>query len=134
MVIVSHFRLRSAREIKNISFPVSVDEKRFRSLEGIVAKAAFKARLSEKMAERAFSMASSSNVAVTTLSKALGGRPKFISKEQLLKDEMVKEQLSELFGQDEAEFLKPLLDDEEIELIEQAQAQYKKAKAKGTVV
>jgi hypothetical protein len=134
MIIVSHFSLRRRREIKHLHFSESMDRRDLNRAIGLAQKAILQSRIAEKMAERAFTLSSSANVATSILSKSLGTRPKFISKEQLVKDEVVKEQLADLFGKDEAEYLKPLLDDDEVELLEQARKQYEKAKSKGEVL
>ncbi len=133
MVVVSHFSLRKKRSVNHVYYPAR-DEKNLARLKGVADKALFKARISEKLAERAFTLASSANVGVSIVSSALGTRPKPLTKEQLLQNEVATEKLKDLFGQDEAEYLKPLLDDEEVELLESAQKQYEKAKAKGKIV
>lgn len=101
---------------------------------GLIQQLTIEAKVTKKLAENAFRMASASNVSVSILSKGIGARPKFISKEQLVSEAVAKGKLEDLFGNEEAEFLKPLLSDDEIELIDEARKQYEKAKAKGEVL
>ncbi len=122
--------------MKNVHFSTtkSVDEKILDKLQGQMVQLTIEAKVTKKLAENAFRMASASNVSVSILSKGMGARPKFLSKEQLLGETAAKKKLEDLFGNDEAEFLKPLLSDDEIEIIDQARKQYEKAKAKGEVI
>lgn len=107
--------------------------KSLKGLSGKVDKVMLDAKLATKMAERAFTLASSANIASAILQKNLNGRIRTVSPQQATKDELAKKQLKELFGKDEMEFLKPILTDEEIELYEEAKRQTEKAKANGVV-
>ncbi len=104
-----------------------------KELNGKMDKVMLSAKLADKMAERAFTLASSANVASAILQRNLSGRSRIISSQQGTKDELAKKQLRELFGKDEMEFLKPILTDEEIELYEEAKRQTEKARSNGVV-
>lgn len=101
---------------------------------GHANKAVIAAKIAEKMAERAFSLASSANVGVGLLSKSLVTRPKWISKSQAVKDEVVQKQVENLFGEDTSEWIKPLLDDDELSILEEAKRQTEKARKNGRII
>lgn len=103
------------------------------SLSGKVDSLIIAAKVSEKTADRAFTMASSANVASGILQRALSQRPYPLSKEQQAKDQVARKKLEDLFGNDEIEFLKPLLSDDELELLEEAREKMRRAELNGKV-
>jgi hypothetical protein len=103
------------------------------SLSGKVDGLIIAAKVAEKMADRAFTMASSANVANGIIQRALHSRPPGLGKSQQLKDQVARKKLEDLFGRDEMEFLKPLLSEEELELLEEAQEKMRKAELNGKV-
>lgn len=103
------------------------------SLSGKVDGLLISAKVSEKTADRAFTMASSANVANGIIQRALYSRPKSLGKTQEVRDQVARKKLEDLFGKDEVEFLKPILSEDELDLLEQAQEAMKKAELNGKV-
>lgn len=103
------------------------------SLSGKVDGLLISAKVSEKTADRAFTMASSANVANGIIQRAMYSRPSQLTKSQEVKDQVARKKLEELLGKDEVEFLKPLLSEEELDLLEQAQETMRKAELNGKV-
>ncbi len=132
MVVVSHFSLSRRKRIIIEQKTISTNHE-MKRLEGRFNKCLIASKIAEKMASRAFALASSSNVGVGILSKALISRPRLLTKAQAVKDEVAKKNLSEVFGESEAEWLKPLLSDDEIDLLEEANRQAKKSKQNGII-
>lgn len=99
-------------------------KKKMDKIEGQMEQVRRAAAISEKLADRAFSLASSANVGLGILSKSLAVRPRHLSKEQSAQNQKAKEQLADLFGMEEYEYLKPLLNDEELDILEKAQESY----------
>lgn len=132
MVVVSHFSLSRRKRIiiEQKITPVSYDMKR---LEGRFNKVLIASKVSEKTANRAFALASSANVGIGVLSKTLTSRPKIVGKTQIVKDQAAKAALGDIFGGEESEWLKPLLTDDEIELLEEANRQANKSRQNGIV-
>lgn len=114
----------------SISREIGQIKGRLNYIQGKADSAVILAKTSEQLADRAFTMASSATVGHAILQRSLYCRPKSLTNEQLLKDEVAKNKLGDLFGRDEVEFLKPLLSDDEIELYEEAQRQARKSKSK----
>jgi hypothetical protein len=82
------------------------------------------ARISEKMADRAFNIANSAQLGVATISKALASRPRLRTKENLAQNEYIKKKVDEMFPETEdgqLEWLKAVLSDDELEALERAQ-------------
>lgn len=104
--------------------------KRIANLAGQVNKAIIKCGVASKTADRAFSLGSSSNVAIGILQRTLLSTPKIVTKQQILKDEVAKDKLADLFGKDEYEFLRPLLSDEENDALNDMQESYRRKIAK----
>lgn len=78
------------------------------------------AKLAEKFAERAFSLASTANLGVVALQKSLQV-PRIMNKNQANRNQLAKKQVDELFESGGGfEWLRPVLSDEENELIDQA--------------
>lgn len=87
---------------------------------GRLESAIRKAAIAEKMAERAFNMASSANVGIVILQKSLAV-PRPLSRQQGLQNKLAKEGVDKLFTTASSfDWLTPLLSDEELEIIEKA--------------
>lgn len=85
---------------------------------GKLDKIHISAKIAEKMADRAFNMASSANLGVIALQKSLA-RPMFMTKQQGLQNEMARKKVDDLFlSGDKFDYLRPLLSDEENELVD----------------
>jgi len=133
MVVVSHFSLSKRKRIV-LEYQAKPNNHELKKSIGQAHKALITAKIAEKTAERAFSLASSANVGVGVLSRALATRPKWISRDQTIRDEVAKKQLGELFGEDQSEWIKPLLDDDEIALFDEAKRQAEKARKNGKII
>lgn len=77
-----------------------------------------KVAIAEKMAERAFNMASSANLGVVALQKALQV-PRVMNKAQLDQNGLAKRQVDELFsGETGFDWLRPILSNDENEILD----------------
>lgn len=102
-----------------------------KSLEGRMAKVEINSKIAEKMADRAFNMASSANLGVIALQKALAV-PRLLTKEQGQRNELAKKNIDALFsGEDALDFLKPIATEEELLAIEKIQEQKRKEMLNG---
>lgn len=100
--------------------------RRLDRVDGLINKAVIESRVSSKMSERSFSLASAANVGVAILGKAIQSKPIIPTKHNQAKAEVAQKSLIELLGEEESEYIKPLLDDEELELLEKAQEEWAK--------
>lgn len=80
-----------------------------------------KSAVAAKLADRAFSMASSANVALVSLSKALQTRPQRYTKQDLTADQMVSKKVNDAVGANIGEWLRPVMSDAELDLLDKAQ-------------
>lgn len=94
---------------------------------GLEAKAIVKASVATKTAERAFSLASSANIACMALQRTLSVRPTWVSKQQMLKNEVAQKEVEEVIGgkkmtgdMSDFEWLYPVLNDEERQIVDNA--------------
>jgi hypothetical protein len=91
---------------------------------GLVDKAHLKSKVAESLAERAFGMASSSQVALLHLQKTLVTRPVYATKRQQLINEVaqgnVQEELAGTVNEDFYDYLRPTMTDDEIEALDKA--------------
>lgn len=98
---------------------------------GLIEGAIRKAAIAEKMADRAFNMASSANLGVIALQKALAV-PRLLTKEQGQRNELAKQNIDALFsGGDALDFLKPIATEEELLAIEKIQEDKRKQMLNG---
>ena len=92
-------------------------------MEGKRNSATIRASVAEKMADRAFNMASSATIGVVALQKALTV-PRLLTKQQGQINQLAKDEIDELFKVKGAqEWLKPLMSDEELDILEKAEAE-----------
>lgn len=88
---------------------------------GLTEKLIIKAAIAEKTADRAFNMASSANLGVVALQKALAV-PRLMTKQQGLQNKFAKNEVDKLFnGEGTFDWLRPILSDEELEIIDKAE-------------
>ena len=126
-------RRRESDIYETLEEQISVLRHSVYSLSGKVDGLIIAAKVAEKTADRAFTMASSANVATGIVQRALSSRGPVLTKTQEFKDHIARKKLEDLFGKDEMEFLKPLLSEEELELLEEAQEKMRKAELNGRV-
>ncbi len=89
--------------------------------DGLFIKTQVDSKINSKLSSRAFDMASNANLACVGLQKSLASRPKPLTKEQLLKNELAKKEVDALFGSSDGyEWLYPVLSKEEIDIAEKA--------------
>lgn len=87
---------------------------------GLAEKAVIKAAIATKLAERAFSLASTANLGIVALQRALQ-QPRILNKEGLQRNALAKQQVDNLFGKgDGFDWLYPVLDDESRDILEKA--------------
>jgi len=95
-----------------------------KDLQHLAHKTNRAARLSEKMADRAFNIANSANLGVATIARGLASKPRIPTKANLAQNEFVKRKAEEMFPETDdgqLEWLKAVLSDEELEVLETAQ-------------
>jgi hypothetical protein len=98
---------------------------------GLREAATRKAAIAEKTADRAFNMASSANLGVIALQKALAV-PRLLTKEQGQRNELAKQNIDALFsGSDALDFLKPIATEDELLAIEKIQEDKRKQMLNG---
>lgn len=92
-------------------------------LEGRGTSVVLRSKLAEKMADRAFNMASSANLGVIALQKSLA-RPVLLTKTQATANQLASNEVDKLFSSNgRFDYLRPLMTDEEIEIIEKLEAE-----------
>jgi hypothetical protein len=90
-----------------------------RKLDGKLDKYFISAKIAEKFAERAFNMASSANLGVIALQKSLA-QPRIMTKHQTVRNELAKNEVDKLFTTEGSfDFLRPILSDEENDLLDE---------------
>lgn len=95
--------------------------KQIKIINGKLEKYWIKAKIAEKTADRAFNMASSANLGVVALQKALAV-PRMMTKQQGLQNKFAKQEVDKLFtGEGTFDWLRPLMSDEELEIIDKAE-------------
>lgn len=78
------------------------------------------AKVAEKFAERAFNLASTANIGIVALQKAMHV-PRIMNKEQVQKNQLANKRVDELFQSGQGfDWLRPILNDEEQELLDRA--------------
>lgn len=87
-------------------------------VSGKLERALQQSSISEKFAQRAFGMASQANVTMASIANLLQRRPAPLSNKDLAKNEEIQRKLQNVFGESEFEFIKPLLSDDELELLD----------------
>ena len=83
-----------------------------------------KLKLAEKLADRAFSMASSANVALVAISKAVAIKPPRFSRKEMSADQVLARKVQAITGAELGEWLAPVLSSEELDILEQAKQAY----------
>ena len=88
-------------------------------IKGECTKMYISAKIAEKVADRAFNMASSANLGVIAMQKALV-QPRLMTKEQLQRNQLAKKQIDEIFseGDEVLNMLRPVASEEELEVID----------------
>lgn len=78
-------------------------------------------KIAEKMAERAFNMASSANLGVVALQKSLQV-PRIATKQQTLQNQLAKDNVDKLFSSKGTfDWLRPILSEEELEVLDKVE-------------
>lgn len=111
---------------KNAALHDASRKKIHNDVRGMLAGQTVSLKLAEKLADRAFSLASSANVGIVALSRSLQTRPKKYKKEEILADEAATKKVGDVFGASMGEWLKPVMSAEEIDVFEAAQQHYAK--------
>ncbi len=84
-----------------------------------------RAVIAEKMAERAFNMASSSNLGVVALQKALA-LPRLMTKPQVKQNELAKNSVDKIFSSDgKFDWLRPILSEEDLDILDKAEEEFR---------
>lgn len=102
---------------------------------GLGQQTLIKAKIAEKLADRAFSLASSANLAVMHLQRILQTRPKIFKKEELVLNEIAQQKVMETVGGSPNyagfDWLYPILSQEERDVLDNAMEHAAKYKAEG---
>lgn len=88
-------------------------------LEGLLLKTKVESLVAKKLSERAFTLGSQSQVTIAGIASLLQRRPQPLSKEELAKNEVIQQRIREAFGEEQYEYIKPLMSDEELELLDE---------------
>lgn len=117
-ISASVHRLKVDRYLQSILYkPFRIPE--LKKLKGECTKMYISAKIAEKVADRAFNMASSANLGVIAMQKALV-QPRLMTKEQLQRNQLAKKQIDEIFseGDEVLNMLRPVASEEELEVID----------------
>ncbi len=120
---------RLSRRGVRLVFPATEIREHYLSREerGLIEKAVRRGAIAEKFAERAFSMASSASLGVIALQKALLV-PRPLTKPQATANRLAKKEVDSLFSNEGGwEFMKPYLDDNDLEVVERLEEEKRKA-------
>ena len=102
-------------------FPVTHIYRVDKRFLGKLEKAQIRASIAEKMADRAFNMASTANLGVVALQRALAV-PRLLNKAQVQSNQLAKNGVDKLFNTSGGfDWLKPILSDEELDILEEAE-------------
>jgi hypothetical protein len=127
-LIFAVWRVSKKKQNLEVRFPVIQNNQK---LKGRIDKIHITAKVAEKFAERAFNMASASNLAVVALQRTLA-TPRILTKEQGVKNLLAKKEVDELFtNKGMMDWLKPTMSDEELDLLEKAEEHHAKFNGKG---
>lgn len=96
-------------------------------LNGRINQIHIAAKVATKTAERAFTLGSSANIGNAIMARNLQSRPRILSREQFLKNDLVKKKVGPQADEDpEIDFLAAVLSDEELDIMANAQANYQR--------
>lgn len=114
----------SKKEPKVLSFTREITNDR--QLRGKLDKMYIRSVIAEKMAERAFNMASSSSLGVIALQKALVV-PRLMTKQQGKQNELAKNEVDKIFtANGNFDWLRPILSDEDLDILDKAEEDFRK--------
>ena len=100
-----------------------------KKLYGEIEQVKIKVKVSEKLSDRAFSLASSANLGLMAVQRTLVVRPAYASKKQMIKNELAQQQVTEAIvgikkpediDYSEVDWMYAALDDDERELVDRA--------------
>lgn len=103
---------------KNQAREERILSKFFERTDGRVSKALLQSRMAEKLAERAYQLGSQANVTMASIAVTLQRRPLPLSREDQLKNEQIQKKLKEMFGEEQAAFMEPLLSDHDLQILD----------------
>jgi len=92
----------------------------FDAIKGRLDQAEMRARIAEKMAQRSFDLASVSASAMSVLQHRLAHRPLPRAKQDTLRDQVARKRIGDLLGHDEYEWLRPILSDSELAVLDES--------------
>lgn len=109
------FKLKA--DIDELAKEAKGDRNRFL---GRLAKTELKTRIAEKFAEKGMSLASGANIATIAIQRSLYSGRRMPTKEVLERDALARKKVQDILGGSEWEYLKPLLNEEELDVLEKA--------------
>lgn len=103
-------------------------------VRGQLRKAQIRASVAEKFAERAFNMASAANLGVVALQKSLA-TPRIMTPQQVTRNQLAKNEVDNLFTSNGGfDYLRPILSDEENDILDSIEEQKLKSAARANGV
>jgi len=87
--------------------------------EGQLLGTKIESLVAKKLSERAFALASQSQTTIAGIASLLQRRPPPLTKEELAKNEVIQQRIREAFGEEQFEYIKPLMSDEELQLLDE---------------
>lgn len=92
-----------------------------KKLLGKLNRVEIQSKLAEKMADRAFNMASSANIGIVSLQKALVV-PRLMTKQQTQQNQVASKGVEKIFSSGgNFDWLRPILSDDELEILDKAE-------------
>lgn len=121
-------------EATHILATAEVPKINYSKIKGELRQAQIRAAIAEKFAERAFNLASSANLGVIALQKSLA-TPKLMTAQQSIKNQLAKKQIDNIFETSSGfDYLRPLLSDEDNDILDSIEQQKLKAAARNGAI
>lgn len=100
-------------------------------IQGQLDKLHIKAKIAEKTADRGIALANAANIATIAIQRGLFSKPRFPTKEAVQRDALVRKKVKDILG-GEYEYLKAVMTDEELDILEKVQEHQLKFADNGT--
>lgn len=100
-------------------------------IQGQIDKLHIKAKIAEKTGDRAIALANAANIATIAIQRSLFSKPRFPTKEVMQRDALARKKVKDILG-GEYEYLKAVMTDEELDILEKVQEHQLKFGDNGT--
>lgn len=101
------------------------------AIQGQLDKLHIKAKIAEKTADRGVALANAANIATIAIQRSLFSKPRFPTKDAIQRDALARKKVKDILG-GEYEYLKSVMTDEELDILEKAQEHQLKFGENGT--